>query len=200
MPTEGDFLRVAVKWLDPDQHEVFNIFHYALDTVNVNTWEAVGDEIKTWLEVGYNPWMARVATDWVGLSFEILVRDVIAGQWNQVYSDTFDTLGGEALGGSLPALSTATFVSYPGAVRHWGFKNLPAPHDDDATAGRITAAALVDLLLTAVLLSTGVIGSDAILRVGVYALATETFRGFTGSVAASNVIGSRVTRKVGRGI
>lgn len=200
MPTVGDFLRVPVRWDDPNGGQAFNIFHFALDEVNVNTWEAVGDEIKTWLIAGYTPWMDQVSTSWQSNSFEILVRNVIDGQWDQVYSDGMDDIEGTFPGESTAPLSVATFVSYPGAPRHWGFKNLPSPAVSSTNAGELDAAALVDLLITALLLSTGVIGVDAVLRVGVYALLTETFRGFTGQISAGTAIGSRVTRKVGRGI
>ena len=200
MPTIGDNLRVAVKFLDPDNNDVFNIFHFEIDDVGVNSWLAVGDDLKVWFEAGYAQWLSNVTEDWTGVSFEILVRDSGAGQWNQVYSDTFDDLDGTVVGESLPALNAATFISYPGSVRNWGFKNMPAPAEAISSGGKIEATALADLLITALLLSSGVIGADTLLRVGVYSLATELFRGFTGSVAASNVIGSRVTRKVGRGI
>jgi len=200
MPTVGDILRVPVRWADPNGGQVFNIFHFALDEINVNTWEAVGDELKLWFIAGYENWMDQVTTDWNSEAFEILVRDEVGGQWNQVYSDGMDDIEGQFPGESSAPLSVATFVSYPGSVRHWGFKNLPSPAVSSINGGELDAAAFVDLLTTALLLSSGVIGIDAVLRVGVYALATETFRGFTGQVAAGTPTGSRVTRKVGRGI
>ena len=200
MPTVGDNLRVAVKFLDPNNNEAFNIFHFEIDSLAVNSWSAVGDDLKVWFEAGYSPWLTNVAESWTGVSFEILVRDAVAGEWNQVYTDTFDNLDGTVVGDSLPALSVATFVSYPGSVRHWGFKNMPAPADAIASGGLIEPTALADLLITALFLSTGVVGVDTVMRVGVYTLAEELFRGFTGTIAASDVIGSRVTRKVGRGI
>lgn len=200
MPAINDVLRVAVKFLDIDNQEVFNIFHFTIDSLSVNTWEAVGDDLKVWFEDGYSDWLGEVSNQWFGNSFEILVRDAGAGQWNQVYTDVFDSLNGQLPEQSYPALSCATYVSYPGSVRHWGFKNLPSPSDNSASGGRIEPTALASLLITGALLSTGVIGVDTVLRVGVYSLLEETFRGFTGNIAASDVVGSRVTRKANRGI
>lgn len=200
MPAIGDVLRVPLRIEDPNGGQTFNIFHFTIDDLAVNTWQAVADDIADWLDVGYNPWMANVSDNWQSQAFEILVRDVILGQWNQVHSQAHLDIEGQVMTDSGAPLTTATFVSYPGSVRHWGFKNMPSPADGASAGGELVPAALVDLLVSAVLLSTIVTGGNTILRVGVYALASETFRGFTGTVQAGSPIGSRVTRKVGRGI
>lgn len=200
MPVIGDIIQIAALFSGVEGGAIQNIFTSVLTQVAVNSWESVADDVEVYLNELYEDWFENVSTEVESQSFVISRRDAEAGEWNEVTSRTWLNTDGMHIGDSLPSINCATVIAFPGSNRNWGFKNFPPPSEFNVSGGNLIPAALGDLLLTAAKYTSTFVGINTSLGNGVYSLATEQFRGFTNSIILTSVIGSRVTRKEGRGI
>ena len=200
LPSAGDILKVIVGFALPDGTIMQNIFYWTILSTTATDWDNTAADIATYLVEVYEQWMTNVATEVNSETLEIALRDETAGEWNQVYQAAFLSIGGTDTADSGSPTSSGTVVAFPEVVRHWGFKNFPPPSEGATTGGVLTGVALADLLITGVLWVLPFVEFYGGYQPGVYSLATETFRAFTGSIVGSTSQGTRVTRKTGRGI
>jgi hypothetical protein len=200
MPSELDVIRVALLFSDIDSEAIMNTFTMRLADLATASWGGVADEIEVLFTSMYSDWLDEMPTSTESESFSISLRDPDAGQWNEVYNRIFTTLVGGAASDPYASLNAATVVAYPGLVRHWGFKNLPAPAEGNVSGGRMTAQGLVAMVRFGLDYARNWEGTLTDLNQGVYNEATEMFRPFAANILVKDAMGSRVTRKVGRGI
>jgi len=200
MPAENDIIQATLVWDDAAGQQFLNVFKFRLDDFIGVTWGDVGDELEAYFEAFYTDWLENVANSVQSSNYEISLRDEVAGEWNQVFNRDYTELVGATPAGSLPALNCATIVAYPGTVRFWGFKNMPPPNESAVDDQGLVGSALVDLALSALIYHKPYIGVLMTLTGGVYNLGQEAFRAFAFSSKITNIVGSRVTRKDGRGI
>lgn len=200
MPDVADVIQIALAFEGVEGGVITNIFTSQLLRVAVDSWSAVADDVENFFADLYDDWLENVSDDVKSTGFVISKRDADANQWNEVISRDFLGLDGKSPAESLPSLNAATIVAFPAVARHWGFKNMPAPSEDAVSGGNLTLGALADLVFSSVVYSTPYFGADTDWGNGVYSLATEQYRGFQPSVLITSIVGSRVTRKEGRGI
>lgn len=200
MPSELDVIKVALLFSDIDSEAILNVFTMRLNDLVTNSWAGVADEIELLFTSMYTDWMEEVSTDTNSESFTISLRDAGASEWNEVFNRDFTDLIGGTVGDPYASLNAATVVAYPGLVKHFGFKNLPAPGEQNVSGGRMDVQALVAMVRFGLDYSRNWVGTDTDLSQGVYELAAESFRPFAASILVKDIMGSRVTRKVGRGI
>ena len=200
MPSEGDILQVILLFLASDGGVIANVFKMRLAQLAVASWAEVADEIELFFTDMYTPWLDEMTDQTSSDSFEISLRDEAEGEWNQVYQRDFSDLVGVDGGQPAAPLTTGTIVAYPGLVRFWGFKNMPQPAENAIFNGVLSGNAIADLILSGAVYSRNWVGTNTDLNQGVYNEPTETFRPFAASIKVGQPVGSRVTRKTGRGI
>ena len=200
MPSVGDVVRVILTMTSPEGGLMQNIFHILLTEVIVAEWENVAGGAEEWLEDMYEDYMDDVNQEVQSTQVEILERDVGAGEWNTVFQRAFNGVNGQTLLDTLPSTNTATVVAFPALPRFWGFKSLPPVSEGATSGGVLVPSVLANLLLFAGFYVTGRVGATISFTSGVYSEATETYRPFTDAVKLTDVLGTRVTRKSGRGI
>jgi len=200
MPSELDIIRVALLFADQDDEAILNQFTMRLANLVTGSWSGVADEIESL----FNSMYSEVAEDWAmdvqSEEFKISLRDEGAGQWNEVYHRNFTDIAGGTPSDPYSSITTATIVAFPGLVRHWGFKNLACPAEGNIAGGRLTPAGLANMVLFGADYAVNWQGTETDLSQGVYNEASETYRPFAGSILVKDALGSRVTRKIGRGI
>ncbi len=200
MPAPADVLRVVLTWNSPVGGVFQNTFNMVLTSVATALWSEIADDVEDYLEATFADWLPNVVTGITSQSLNILLRDAVAGEWNSVLDRTYTGLAGTAVGDTSVIFSSPKLILYPGAPRHWGFRNFPPPSEGSTQNGSLLAAPLADILTSGLTLSLPYTGTYCSFTNGVYTLATETFRGFIGTVASGNALGSRTTRKQDVGI
>lgn len=200
MPLDGDILSVLFLWLAGDGGIISNVFKMRIAALAVASWAEVADEIEDFFTSMYTPWLDQMTNDTSSLSFEVSKRDEGLGQWDQVYQRDFTDLVGADTGQATAPINTGTIVAYPGLVRFWGFKNMPQPSENAIVDSVLGGTAIADLIQCGLDYSRNWVGTNTDLNQGVYNEADEQFRPFAASVKVGQPVGSRVTRKTGRGI
>ena len=177
-----------------------NIYVIKLLSTVSPTFDDLAVPVANWMIEIYTEWIESVSNEVESDSLTISLRDEVAKEWNQVHSSGFGSLQGQALTGTSPGTSTGTIVAYPELPRHWGFKSFPTPAEGSTFEGKLTGLALADLILSGEVWAEGQQAGSDTWTAGVLSLATETYRAFTGTVLATDVLGTRVSRKTGVGI
>lgn len=200
MPSVGDIIRVVLTFTAVEGGLMQNIYHILLTQVLVAEWDSVAGAAQAWFVDMYDDYFQDVNNQVGSTTIELLQRDTVAGQWNTVLQRSFVSVVGQTALESLPSINTATVVAFPEIPRYWGFKSLPAPSEAATANGILLPSVLANLLLFAGHYTAGRVGATISFTSGVYSEATETYRPFTSSIKLTDIIGSRVTRKTGRGI
>lgn len=200
MPSANDVIRVLLLFSDVDSEAIINVFTMRLANVVTASWSGIADEIENLFNSMYADYLDHVPTQTGSESFTVSLRDESAGQWDEVIHRDFIDLVGSAATDPYASLNAATIVAYPGLVRHWGFKNLPAVGEGSVASGRLTLQVIADMILFGVDYARNWAGVESDLSQGVYNEASETFRPFAASILVKDAMGSRVTRKAGEGI
>ena len=200
MPTALDVIRVLLLFSDVDSEAIVNVFTMRLANVVGSSWSNIADEVESLFTSMYSDILSDVPVDTTSESFTISLRDAGSGQWDEVIHRDFPGLDGESVSDAYASLTAPTIVAYPGLVRHWGFKNLPAVSEANVSGGRITLGVLANIILFGVDYAQNWPGIQTDLSQGVYNEASETFRPFAASILVKDAMGSRVTRKAGEGI
>lgn len=200
MPTELDVIRVLLLFSDIDNEAIVNVFTMRLVDLVTGSWAGVADEIELLFNSMYADYMSNAPDATTSESFTISLRDENLNQWDEVYTRDFSDIVGGVVTDAYASLNAATIVAFPGLVRHWGFKNLPAPAEASVSGGRLTLGTVADLILFGVDYAQSWVGSTTDLQQGVYNEPTEMFRPFAASILVGDAMGSRVTRKSGVGI
>lgn len=199
-PQVGDILRVVLTFVLADGGLMQNIFTIVVTETVVSNWVDALSGVEEWLQDMYEAYMDSVATEVESVSSELQLRDSGAAEWNTVAQRPFTDIIGIATDDTAPSTTCGTVVAFPDIPRHWGFKNLPPVADSLILNGILLPSVVADMLLFAGFWTSGRQGLTFSFDSGVYSLATETFRQFTSSVKISDILGTRVTRKTGRGI
>lgn len=200
MPAINDVVRAVVSYNNPVGGIAQNTFTFLLTSVATALWSEVADDIEAYLLDALSDWFENVETGIASQNINLLLRDPVAGQWDSVLERSWTDLVGSGVGDTSVSFSSPKMILYPGSIRHWGFKNLMPPVETEVTNGSLDAIAFADLVLTTAKLGLPLTGTFISASHGVYSLADELFRGFTGQGVASTALGSRVTRKEGVGI
>lgn len=200
MPAPGDNIQAVLSFAMPDGSIMQNVFYYQIFSLIIDDWELVAQDILDGLVLVYADWMDEVATEIQGQQLVISERDTGAGEWNAVASIAADVIFGTSVADTSSLFTTSTVVAYPATPRNWGFKNFPPPSETNTTDGQLNLTSLAPLLITGALWVAGIVGANGSYSPGVYSIAVELFRAFTGSIVAGTKLGSRVSRKQGVGI
>lgn len=200
VPAIGDVLRALVTFQLADGGLMQNIFTIIVTETVVNNWIDALSGVEEWFNDMYEEYLASMSITVASTFSELQLRDAAAGEWNTVAQRAFTDLQGTNNSDTLPSTTCPTVVAFPELPRHWGFKNLPPAVEFETTDGILSATVLADMLFFAGFYVAGRTGLTFSFDSGVYSLATETMRVFTDSIKIADVIGTRVTRKTGRGI
>lgn len=199
-PTVGDILRAVLTFQLADGGLMQNIFTLIVTQTVLDNWIDALSGVEEWYKDMYEDYLPNMPNEVSSVFSEIQLRDVGAGEWNTVAQRTFTDLIGSDGFDQIPSTTCPTVVAFPELPRHWGFKNLPPVSESFTLDGILVPSVLADLLFFAAFYVEGRDGVTFSFDSGVYSLATETFRVFTDSIKLTDVIGTRVTRKTGRGI
>lgn len=199
-PTVGDILRVVLTFTLADGGLMQNIFTIVVTETVVSNWVDALSGVEEWLEDMYTSYQAVMPDTVQSSQTELQLRDQANSEWNTVAQRPFTDIGGQSGSDTTPGTTCATVVAFPETPRHWGFKNLPPVGEDNTADGLLTATVLAAMLLFSGFWVNGRQGVTFSFDSGVYTLATETFRQFTSAIKLSDIMGTRVTRKTGRGI
>lgn len=200
MPTVGDVLKASVTFNDSVGGVMENVYTLKITSLTGTEWQDVATDVANWLVDLYDPWMTHVSVQITSRDLTISLRDEALGQWNEVWHGIHTGMNGLNGSDSLPPINCGTVVGYPASKRHRGFKNLPAPAEDAVENGSLDASAFASLGLFLIDYVLPIVGAYGGYDVGTITLATNIFRRFVGEGAITNVVGSRTTRKEGRGI
>lgn len=199
-PQVGDILQARLSWTDSVGGIMENVYTLRLTSFTGVDFDEVATDVTNWLVDLYTPWMNSVSDTIQSRDFTLSLRDVPTSEWNEVHTSSFLALQGQSGAESTPPINCGTVVAYPSQKRHRGFKNLPPPSEDAVIDGSLSATAVADLALFLIDYVLPVVGLVGGYDIGVLTLATNTFREFVGDGAVTSIVGSRTTRKQGRGI
>lgn len=200
MPAAGDDIQAVLSYSMPDGSVMQNVFYYKIFSLIIDDWNLVAQDIFDGLALVMSDWMEEVATEIQSQDLVVSVRDAGASEWNAVASLDASGINGSSTSDTSSLFTTSTVVAYPSTPRNWGFKNFPPPAEVNTTDGQLNLTSLAPLLVTGALWVAGIVGTNGSYTPGVYSLAVELFRAFTGSIVGGTKLGSRVSRKQGVGI
>lgn len=199
-PSLGDIIRLLIVFELGNGVEMINVFTAILTSLSTSDWDDILNEAKDFMNDVFSPWESVMSPSTQSSELRLSVRDTALHQWNEMSQDVFTDILGTQPGTVIPFPNTGSIVAYTELPRHRGRKGLPPPAEDGCEFGLLNAASLASLLTVAAEYVIPFAGTLAGWNNGILTEVTETFRPFTGSVAFSDVMGTQVTRKIGRGM
>lgn len=198
-PTIGDIVRIVAVFNGGGVSEILNVWTLVITALDLVGWDEFLDGAEEFLTDMYDNWRGNMAEDISSQEIRAFVRDPVAGQWNGVGSNVWTDGGGTVIGGSSSYTTAATMIGFPQLPRYRGMKNMPPPAVSSTNNDRLTTGAFGDLTLSLVAYLSPFSSATLNMTPGVYSESTETFRPFSQIGVVTDVLGTRVTRKTGRG-
>lgn len=198
-PSLADVIRFIVVFELGFDVTMINVFTGILSALSTSDWDDVLNDGKAYFNDMYNDWMGSTAGGTQSTEIRLQRRDQVLGQWDEVAQDVYTDLTGIGMGTATASPNTGSCVAYTALPRFRGRKGLPPPDEAAMDFGVLTPAAVVDLTSFATKYVQPMVESNASMLPGILSEGTEIFREFTGGLAFSDVNGTQVTRKIGRG-
>lgn len=194
----GSVMKVVVSAV-LDGSDVFNhVFHARITNVPTATDQAIIDALRDHMVAAYIPLSTSVAVGLLGSEVSV-AESVGANNFIEVGTASFAGWGGGSAVESTPTTSAPTVqfsVAGQGRKGRKSFYPVTVGNVEGSILGTTTIAGL----LTWGLNFTGEIDLGVVLvRFGVYKPANGTLADFSGTVTVNSILGTMVTRKIGRG-
>lgn len=196
---DGSTLRVSLHFSSPNASDIVNVYHLFTDSV--------GDVSETNLLSDLQGWASNMMTNLSGIydqavtldEIEVWVWNSALSRWDSVGSTTSTWAGTSTTSEALPS-AVAPLVTADTVDAHAkGRKYLPPPVEVQVTDGILENTAVNALLNFLTDYASTYVGTYTELIPGIWQIASQAFKLFTGTGTATNVLAYQRRRKDGVG-
>lgn len=196
----GDVLRVVLTYELPDLQVNTNVFHYLAGSGVSDTDANVVSAISSNLDTAYTDLEASL--DAIIAPGEVIYskRDPITGKWEQFAVDSGTAPNGGAAGDPTPNVAAAVVRFHSDGIGQQGRKFLSGFNEQLITENIMQAGLVSALVSYGADINNTVAVAGGNMIPGWWSEVDTIHRAYSQVLSVSNVIGTMVTRKPGRGI